>query len=396
MRINVAEDAAIMTYIHEQKGWPSFRWNDDILGKRLTEVRHRQGRLLGKMEGLGFPLRDEAVLQTLTEDVLKSWEIEGELLDKEQVRSSIAQRLGIEIAGLTASDRHVDGVVEMMLDATQRYSDTLTSERLFGWHAALFPTGHSGISPIVTGGWRQDPRGPMQVVSGPIGREKVHYQAPAADRVGGEMQAFLDWFETERDMDHVLKAGIAHFWFVTIHPFDDGNGRIARAIADMALARSERDRRRFYSMSAQIRAERDRYYEALETSQKGDVDITAWLIWFLDCLDRAFDRSETILASVLRKARFWDACSGTALNDRQRRVVNRLLEDFEGNLTTSKWARLTRTSQDTALRDVADLVHKGLLERQAKGGRSTSYALVEPPADSAGEPHRAPPSSRFR
>jgi Fic family protein len=366
-----------MTYIHEQDGWPAFRWSDEQLAQRLAAVRHRQGRLIGRMEALGFALREEAVLQTLTEDVLKSSEIEGELLDKEQVRSSIARRLGMEIGGLVPADRDVEGVVEMMLDATQNYAHPLNAERLFGWHAALFPTGRSGMGKIIVGAWRDDSTGPMQVVSGAIGREKVHYEAPAASDIDREMQAFLAWFEKDAGLDPVLKAGIAHLWFVTIHPFEDGNGRIARAIADLTLARSEQSNQRFYSMSAQIRAERKTYYDLLEATQKGDLEITPWLVWFLDCLDRAFDGAEDTLASVFRKARFWEAQATAPLNERQRKVINRLLNGFEGKLTSSKWAKITKCSQDTALRDIDDLVRRGILARDAAGGRSTSYSLVE-------------------
>ncbi|TGQ46867.1 Fic family protein [Mesorhizobium sp. M00.F.Ca.ET.216.01.1.1] len=372
------------TYIHELEGWPKFEWNSQDLADQLAAVRHRQGRLLGRMEALGFELRTEAVLQTLTEDVLKSSEIEGEVLDKEQVRSSIARRLGIDIGALALVDRDVEGVVEMMLDATQNYRQPLTDERLFGWHAALFPTGRSGMTKIIVGAWRDEASGPMQVVSGPIGREKVHYEAPAAARLQAEMAAFIDWFNGGASLDPVLKAAVAHLWFVTIHPFEDGNGRIARAIADMMLARSEGSPQRFYSMSAQIRLERKDYYAILERMQKGDLDITAWLQWFLRCLDRAFDGAEEILANVLRKARFWEAKAGQPLNERQRKVVNRLLDGFEGKLTSSKWAALTKTSPDTALRDINDLVARGILVRDEAGGRSTSYSLArlggeEPP-----------------
>ena len=316
------------------------------------------------------------VLETLTEDVIQSSEIEGEHLDREQVRSSIARRLGMDVAGLVASDRNVEGVVEMMLDATQRYAEPLSTERLFGWHAALFPTGRSGMTRIAVGQWRDDAGGPMQVVSGPIGRERVHYEAPTADRLDGEMARFLAWFEGESATDPVLKAAIAHLWFVTIHPFDDGNGRIARAIADMALARSEGSAQRFYSMSAQIRTERRDYYAILETTQKGDLDITLWLTWFLDCLDRAFDGTERILASVFRKASFWEAHAATPMNDRQRAMVNRLLTGFEGRLTTSKWAKIAKCSQDTALRDIDELVRHSVLAKGDEGGRSTNYVLV--------------------
>jgi Fic family protein len=328
------------------------------------------------MDALGFQLQAEAVLQTLTEDVLKSSEIEGELLDKEQVRSSIARRLGMDIGALTPADRDVEGVVEMTLDATQHYAKPLTKERLFDWHAALFPTGRSGMSRIKVGAWREDQTGPMQVVSGPIGRERVHYEAPIADRLDNEMQAYLDWFESEAPIEPVLKAALAHLWFVTIHPFDDGNGRIARAIADMALARSEHSAQRFYSMSAQIRTERKAYYQILEATQKGDLDVTPWLEWFLACLDRAFDAAESTLASVMTKARFWEQHGSLTFNERQRAIINRLLNGFEGKLTTSKWAVLGKCSQDTALRDIDDLIKRGVLAKDAGGGRSTSYSLV--------------------
>lgn len=362
-------------YIHELNNWPHFRWSWDILAESLSAVRHRQGRLIGRMEALGFQLRAEAVLQTLTEDVLTSSAIEGEVLNKEQVRSSIARRLGMDISGLVPADRHVEGVVELMLDATQRYAAPLTDERLFAWHAALFPTGRSGMSKIIVGAWRTDSTGPMQVVSGPIGKEKVHFEAPAAERLNREMRSFLDWFDQDVSLDPVLKAGIAHLWFVTIHPFEDGNGRIARAIADQMLARSEQSPQRFYSMSAQIRLERNRYYSILEDTQKGDLDITPWLQWFLGCLDRAFDGSEAILASVMTKARFWERHGRATLSDRQRSVINRLLDGFEGKLTSSKWAKLTKCSQDTALRDIDDLIRRGILVKEAAGGRSTSYSL---------------------
>ncbi len=364
-------------YIHELKDWPKFHWRQDRLAEQLAAVRHRQGRLIGRMEGLGFTLRAEAVLQTLTEEVVKSSEIEGEVLDKDQVRSSIARRLGMDIGALTPAERNVEGVVEMMLDATQKFEMPLTVERLFAWHAALFPTGRSGMSRIRVGAWRADNAGPMQVVSGPLGREKVHYEAPAAKKLNREMRAFLAWFNGPATTDPVLKAAIAHLGFVTIHPFDDGNGRIARAIADMALARSEGSTQRFYSMSAQIRTERKAYYDILEATQKGDLDITGWLEWFLGCLDRAFNGAETILAAVLKKARFWEPHGAEPFNDRQRRILNRLLEGFEGKLTSSKWAVLGKTSQDTASRDIDDLVRRGILVKDPAGGRSTSYSLVE-------------------
>jgi Fic family protein len=366
-------------YIHEQPKWPAFWWDSDRISRLLVEVRHRQGRLIGRMEGLGFQLRTEAVLNTLTEEVLKTSEIEGEKLDREQVRSSIARRLGIDIGALTPADRNAEGVVEMMLDATQHYDQPLTTDRLFDWHAALFPTGRSGMSRINVGTWRDDKKGPMQVISGPIGKERVHYEAPPAGRLRGEMKKFINWFEKESSTDLVLKAGVAHLWFVTIHPFEDGNGRIARAIADMVLARSERSPQRFYSMSAQIRQERREYYEILESTQKGDLDITRWLEWFLACLSRAFDHAETILAAVLDKTRFWDRFTGTEFNERQRSMINRLLNGFEGKLTSSKWAKLEKCSQDTALRDIEDLINKDVLTKDSAGGRSTSYLLARNP-----------------
>jgi Fic family protein len=305
-----------------------------------------------------------------------SSEIEGEVLSREQVRSSLARRLGIDIGALTPAERNVEGIVEMMLDATGKYSSPLTSERLFGWHAALFPTGRNGMNRITVGGWRTEESGPMQVVSGPIGRERIHYEAPKAALLTDEMQAFIDCFNGTQDIDPVLKAAIAHLWFVTNHPFEDGNGRIARAIADMALARSENSSQRFYSMSAQIRQEREAYYDILEATQKGDLNVTEWLEWFLDCLDRAFDRADTILASVL-KARFWKKHGNQSFNDRQRAMIERLFEGFEGKLNTSKWAKITKSSQDTALRDIDDLVEKGVLAKDAAGVRSTSYSLID-------------------
>ncbi len=367
-----------MTYIYEREDWPKLDWSREKLIDLLIGVRYRQGRLIGQMEGLGFSLRNEAVLQTLTQDVMKTSDIEGEKLDRNQVRSSIARRLGLDIGGLVPADRHVEGVVEMTLDATQQHAAPLTKQRLFAWHAALFPTGYSGLSKIVAGKWRDDKAGPMQVVSGPIGREKVHYRAPASDRVPGEMQAFLKWFNTPSDIDPVLKAGLAHLRFVTIHPFEDGNGRIARAIADMALARSEDCPQRFYSMSAQIRQERAAYYGMLEETQQGDLDVTDWLLWFLGCLDRAFAPAHETLASVMGKARFWEAYAAVPLNERQRVVINRLLDGFEGKLTSTKWAKLTKCSQDTASRDIAALLKSGMLIKEPGGGRSTSYALNAP------------------
>ena len=365
-----------MKYIYEQREWPKLHWDQQRLATRLAEVRHRQGRLLGRMEALGFPLKNEAMLETLTLDVLKSSEIEGEKLDSSQVRSSIARRLGMDIGGAPPADRHTEGVVEMMLDATQNFAHPLTVERLWGWHAAMFPTGRSGMHAIVVGAWRGDSKGPMQVVSGPVGREKVHFQAPRADRLAGEMRTFIDWANANDGVDWVLRAALVHLWFVTIHPFDDGNGRIARAIADWALARSENGSQRFYSMSAQIRLERKAYYNILERTQKGGLDITEWMAWFLDCLDRAISATENTLADVFHKARFWEKAAGKNINERQRLMLTKLLEGFEGKLTSSKWAKLTKSSQDTAHRDIQGLIDQGLLVKDSGGGRSTSYSLI--------------------
>lgn len=363
-------------YIHDLSGWPSMAWDHQRVATPLAAARHLQGRLLGQMEALGFKVKEEAILQTLTDDVLKSSEIEGEKLDADQVRSSVARRLGMDVGGLKPADRHVEGVVEMMLDATQRYDQPLTDERLFAWHASLFPTGRSGMHPITVGGWRTDSSAPMQVVSGPVGRERVHFEAPEAARLGDEMRRFLDWFNTDVTTEPVMKAALAHFWFVTIHPFDDGNGRIARAIADMALARSEASAQRFYSMSAQIRAERTEYYRILERTQSGTLDITPWMEWFLACLTRAIEGAQQALSSVIARARYWEKVRDVPLNDRQRLVIARLLEGFEGLLTTSKWAALTKSSHDTALRDIQQLVDRGVLVRNQAGGRSTSYSLA--------------------
>jgi Fic family protein len=363
-------------YIHELSDWPHFTWDRDRLAEPLANIRHRQGRLLGHMEALGFNLRQEATLETLTADVIKTSEIEGEKLDTEQVRSSIARHLGVDIGALKKADRNVDGIVEMMLDATRNYNQPLTPERLFGWQASLFPSGRSGLSKITVGSWREDKTGPMQVVSGAISRERVHFEAPAAARLDGEMNAFLNWFNRGTGTDLVLKAGLAHLWFVTIHPFEDGNGRIARAIADIALARSEDSPQRFYSMSAQIRQQRSAYYDILEQTQKGPLDVTPWMEWFLDCLGRAVDGAQTMLAGVLNKARFWEINQEVPLNPRQRLILNRLLDGFTGKLTTSKYAELIKCSQDTAWRDILALVENRILVRNESGGRSTSYSLT--------------------
>ena len=371
-----------MRTIHQRDDWLTFTWDHEKIEALLGRVRNRQGRLMGHMVAMGFALRAEALLQTLTLDVLKSSEIEGEVLDAKQVRSSIARRLGMDIAGLVSSDRHVDGVVEMMLDATQNFNKALTKDRLFGWHASLFPTGHSGMHKIVAGAWRDDRHGPMQVVSGPAGRQCMHFEAPDAARLDEEMKNFLRWFNRSTETDPVLKAGIAHLWFVTLHPFQDGNGRIARAITDMQLAYADGSTQRFYSMSARIRKERKAYYDALEKTQKNahdkkpiGIDITAWLEWFLACLDRALTSTESTLADVFRKAHFWEEHPKESINERQRMMINKLFDGFEGKLTSSKWAQIAKCSQDTALRDILELVEKGVLSKNSAGGRSTSYLL---------------------
>ena len=369
-------------YIHELDAWPRFHWSADTIAPPLASVRDRQSRLIRHMQALGFNLQQEAVLQTLTADVLKSSEIEGEKLDDAQVRSSIARRLGLDIGALKPADRNVEGVVEMILDATRHYDRPLTAERLFAWHASLFPTGRSGMTAIKVGSWRDDKTGPMQVVSGPMGKEHVHFEAPKAERLDREMRSFLEWFEGHKPIDQILAAGLAHLWFVTLHPFDDGNGRIARAMADMALARSEHSPQRFYSMSAQIRQERDAYYDILERTQKTameitPLDITSWMEWFLGCLGRAIDGAQETLSTVLEKARFWDRIKDVKLNQRQRLVISRLLDGFDGNLTTSKYATLAKCSQDTAHRDILELIDRRVLAQNAKGGRSTSYSLAQ-------------------
>jgi Fic family protein len=360
-------------YLHQLPEWPNFTWQQDAITTLLGEVRNLQGRILGRMESLGFDFRNEATLETLTLDILKSTEIEGEFLNPEQVRSSLARKLGLEWAGAVPSDRNVDGMVEMMLDATQNCWEPLTSERLFDWHAALFPTGRSGMFKITVGNWRTDSTGPMQVVSGALGREKVHFQAPDAALVPKEMERFMTWFNTQNNLDLVLKAAVAHLWFVTIHPFEDGNGRITRAITDMLLSQSDKTTQRFYSMSAQIRVERKGYYEILEKTQKGELDITGWIVWFLTCLQNALLATNILLDRVLFKANFWNKNAHTILNERQHKLLNRLLDGFEGKLTSSKWAKIAKSSKDTAIRDINDLIEKGILVKEEGGGRSTSY-----------------------
>jgi Fic family protein len=367
-----------MAYIHEKSGWPEFTWDGKSLASVLAAVRHKQGRLLGKMETLGFDLRAEASLSVLTSDVVKSSAIEGKKLDPDQVRSSIARRLGLDVGGLPKAGREVEGVVEMMLDATRNFEKPLTKKRLFDWHASLFPTGRSGMSRITVGAWRTKDAGPMQVVSGPMGREKMHFEAPEAERLEAEMSRFTKWFNAPAAVDPVLKAGIAHFWFVTIHPFEDGNGRIARAIADMPLARADGTCDRFYSMSSQIEAERKDYYLKLESAQRGDVDITLWLAWFLGCLDRAIGGAEGTLGAVLNKARMWERINRRPVNERQHLVINRMINGFKGFLSTSKYAKLAKCSTDTALRDIRELLARRILVQNPGGGRSTSYRLGDP------------------
>lgn len=363
------------TFIHQQNDWPNFHWNSEQIVSLLSEARNLQGRLIGKMESLGFNLRNEALLDILTLDVLKSSEIEGEFLNPDQVRSSIARRLGMKIAGSVESDRNVDGVVEMMLDATQNCFKPLTAERLFDWHAALFPTGRSGMFKITVADWRRDSTGPMQVVSGAMGKEKVHFQAPDSSLVEKEMNLFLDWFNNYEKTDLVLKAAIAHLWFVTIHPFEDGNGRITRALTDMLLARSDKSNQRFYSMSAQIRIERKEYYEILEKTQKGNLDITEWIKWFLNCLINSLKSSDSVLVKVLFKADFWTKHSKILVNERQKKLLNKLLDGIDGKLTSSKWAKIAKCSKDTAIRDINDLIDKNILQKESAGGRSTNYEL---------------------
>ncbi|MEM6254879.1 MAG: Fic family protein [Cyanobacteria bacterium P01_D01_bin.156] len=365
-----------MTWIYEHPDWPTFNWDSSLLSAKLADIRYRQGWLLGRMTNLGFDLQQETSLKVLTNEVVKSSAIEGAVLNPDVVRSSIAQRLGIDIGGLLPTSRDVDGIVEVMLDATQNYDVPLTRERLFGWHAALFPTGWSGMHEITVGGWRPESAGAMQIISGPISRETIHFEAPIAARVEAEMSIFLAWFKEEQAIDPILKAGLAHLWFVTIHPFEDGNGRIARAIADMALARADNLAERFYSMSAQIELERKEYYTQLERQQRGTVDVTGWLDWFLDCLGRALASANETLAHVLYKTELWNYANRQPVNERQQLILNRMLENFKGHMTTSKYAKLAKCSTDTALRDIQDFVARGVFIRNSGGGRSTSYRLA--------------------
>jgi len=362
-------------YLHNDKDWPNFKWNNSILLPFVSKVRDLQGRLISRMEGMGFELKEEAILETLTKDIVKTSEIEGELLNPEEVRSSVAIRLGMEISGLPTASRVVEGVVEMMLDATQKYNDPLTKDRLCGWHASLFSTGKSGMYKITVGEWRGDEKGPMQVVSGAIGKEKVHYTAPDASRLEEEMKRFLEWFNKDKSMEPVVKSAIAHLWFVSIHPFDDGNGRIARAIADSQLAIADRTKQRFYSMSAQIMKSRKGYYNILESTQKGSMDVSKWLVWYFECLTETLEATDETLSKILVKAKFWELHKTTLFNKRQIEMIIKLQGDFIGKLNSSKWAKMTKVHRDTALRDIQDLIKKGVLSDSGEGGRSTNYIL---------------------
>ncbi len=363
-------------YIHQQPQWPNFTWRNEEIQVALGKLRYKQGSILGKMQAMGFKLREEALLKTLTLDVQKTSEIEGELLHSDQVRSSLARKLGLNVGGLVRSDRNVDGVVEMMLDATQQYHKPLTKKRLCQWQKWLFPLGKSGNFTVLTGNYRKDETGPMQVVSGALGKERVHFEAPGAKLLNTEMTVFLKWFNTKHDVDLVLKAALAHLWFVTLHPFEDGNGRIARALTDMLLARADESPQRFYSMSAQIRLQRNQYYDMLEHTQQGKLDVTEWLKWFMQCLMAALLATDDTLDDVLRKGKFWETHAKTIFNNRQQNMLNKLLDGFEGNLTTSKWAKMTKSSSDTALRDMQDLMDKKVLRKTEGGGRNTSYEVV--------------------
>jgi Fic family protein len=364
-------------YFYQLKDWPEFHWDHETLLMKLADVRNLQGRLIGKMEAMGFEMREEAYWQTLTLDVLRSSEIEGELFNTEEVRSSVARRLGLEYSGMVHSGRDVDGVVDVLADATQHADQPLTKERLNNWHAALFPTGRSGVYPITVGAYRKDDKGPMQVVSGAMGHERVHYQAPDAGRVESEMELFLDWFNASQAIDPVLKAAVAHLWFVSVHPYDDGNGRLARAIADMQLTRADGSNKRYYSMSSQIMKERKSYYKILERTQRSDLDVTDWMLWFLERMHESLNNTGNELSKVQEKSSFWEKHKMTLFNERQLLMVQRLLDDFDGKLTSSKWAKMQKCSQDTALRDITDLLNKAVLEKDPAGGRSTAYRLKQ-------------------
>lgn len=366
------------TYIWQATDWPHWHYDLAALAEPMAEVSRAQGLLIGRLADVGMALRDQASLAALTEDVLKTSEIEGEQLHFESVRSSIARRLGVDIGALAPVDRHVEGVVEMVLDATANSHLPISQARLFGWHAALFPTGYSGLAPIRVGSWRDDAGGPMQVVSGPIGRQRVHFEAPPAHQLEVQTRRLLDWLNSASGEPPLIKAGLGHLWFVTLHPFDDGNGRIARAIGDLLLARADGSPQRFYSLSAQIQRERKAYYDILERTQKRSMDVTDWLLWFLETLHRALAQAQFTLDAVLSKTQFWQQFAALPLNERQVKLLNKLLDGFEGKLTSSKWATIAKCSPDTALRDINDLLARGVLRKMDAGGRSTSYVLVAP------------------
>ena len=362
-------------YFHENTDWPNFRWDSEIILAYVSKVRDLQGRLIGRMEAMGFDLRGEAVLDTLTDDIVRTNEIEGENFDADEVRSSVAQKLGMDISGLPNVSRHVDGVVEMMMDATQNFDKPLNEERMYGWHAALFPIGRSGIHKIRVGEWRVDERGPMQILSGAIGKEKVHYIAPEATRLNDEMKLFIDWFNADKGVEPVIKSAIAHLWFVSIHPFSDGNGRIARALGDCLLARADRTKQRFYSMSSAIMKSKKGYYNILESTQKGGMDVTQWLVWYFERLIEAIEATSETLSKIMIKAKFWETHKTTQFNDRQVKMINKLQSDFVGKLHSSKWAKMTGVHRDTARKDIQDLIEKGVLAAAGEGGRSTNYVL---------------------
>lgn len=363
-----------MKYIYQNTDWHQFNWNGEKVLKLLSEVKLAQGFLLGKMNSLGFEIKNDALVNVLTENIIKSSEIEGEILNPEQVRSSIARRLGLEITSNIAIERNIEGIVEMMLDATQNFNNPINKERIVGWHAALFPTGYSGMYKINVGDYRDDSTGPMQVVSGSIGKEKVHYEAPLANSLDSEMSDLIDYINQNHDADFLIKAGIVHLWFVILHPFDDGNGRIARALADMMLAKSDNLNFRFYSMSAQIRKERKSYYDILEKTQKGSLDITNWLLWFLENLLISIKNSEEVLGTVLKKSEFWQKHLVINFNGRQKKILNKLFDGFEGNLTSTKWAKICSCSQDSASNDINDLIDKKILKKLGKA-KNTHYVF---------------------
>ncbi len=364
-----------MEYIYQHNDWPNFFWDNEKIAILLSNVHLEQGKLIGKMHALGFEIQNEGIVETLTMEIIKTSEIEGENINLAQVRSSLCRKLGVEAASLVQSDRDVDGLVDMLIDATLYADNPLTADRLFNWHGALFPTGRSGLYKIVTANWRNDANGPMQVVSGPVHKLKVHFQAPDAKKIKKEMNKFFKWLNSSKNIDSILQAAIAHLWFITLHPFEDGNGRLARAITELMLTRSDKSPQRFYGMSNQINIERNLYYNILEKTQKGNLDITNWLIWFLECLHKSILSSENTLSSVLKKATFWQENMFISLNERQHKMINKLFDGFDGKLNTSKWAKISKCSSDTALRDIQDLVDKQILIREAGGGRSTSYLL---------------------